>query len=284
MVRGSKAAFGFTTDPGRRDVLVRPHPGRRAVPRGDRGGHPGGLARVRARGVRRGTVALRGNHRGHRRRGLRRPLLRRPETRIWSTPEMVLVGDAAHAASPADAPGRVDGARGQRRARAVPARPAGPGVGVRGVRRTSPRARREAGGGERGPGRRRKAAAGSTRTTSTGTRRSPRRAARVADHQFRRQPHRFRGRRCSIIASSAPAAAVPKPGLSWATVVSAGSTRDATSMSSKPTTDRSAGTDKPAARAASRAPTAISSLAANTAVGGSLRASSRRIPTNPLSR
>ena len=53
----------------------------------------------------------------------------------------------------------------------------------------------------------------------------------------------------------------------WRTVVRDGDPTAAKSMSSKPTTDRSPGTDTPAAAKAWMAPIAISSLAAKTAVG-----------------
>ena len=53
-----------------------------------------------------------------------------------------------------------------------------------------------------------------------------------------------------------------------ATVVSAGVVKDARSMSSKPTTDRSSGSCRPRSRAARMTPRARLSLCANTAVGG----------------
>ncbi|WP_410668963.1 FAD-dependent oxidoreductase [Amycolatopsis sp. cmx-4-68] len=105
MVRGSKAAFGFTTDPeGATFWFARiPDPERpraeiaAVTPAGWRGfahaafaGEPLPCAEI---------VAATGDEvfGGH--------SYDVPETRVWSTPRMVLAGDAAHAASPADAQG-----------------------------------------------------------------------------------------------------------------------------------------------------------------------------------
>ena len=105
MVRGSKAAFGFTTDPdgatfwfARIPDTERPRDEIAAVtPAGWRefahaafAGEPLPCAEI---------IAATGDEvfGGH--------SYDVPETRVWSTPEMVLTGDAAHAASPAAAQG-----------------------------------------------------------------------------------------------------------------------------------------------------------------------------------
>ena len=75
-------------------------------------------------------------------------------------------------------------------------------------------------------------------------------------------------------------AATPSSWRGMLTVVSAGLARRATLVLPKPTTLRSSGTRSPAMRAASTAPSAISSFAAKIAVGPSL-ASSRLAASNP---
>ena len=73
--------------------------------------------------------------------------------------------------------------------------------------------------------------------------------------------------RPSMRAVTASTAARPMAKRGWRTVVSAGDPTAAKSMSSKPTTDISPGTDTPASEKAWMAPIAISSLAAKIAVG-----------------
>ena len=68
-------------------------------------------------------------------------------------------------------------------------------------------------------------------------------------------------------ASSSRTAASPLPRMGWWTVVSGGSVDSARSMSSKPTTLTSAGTERPRSRSARIAPIAIASLIARIAVG-----------------
>jgi hypothetical protein len=67
----------------------------------------------------------------------------------------------------------------------------------------------------------------------------------------------------------------------WRTVVSGGAQNRASWVSSKPTTLRSSGTRSPRRRAASITPAAVSSLPANTAVGGSGRSSRAVAPATP---
>ncbi|CAM5601191.1 hypothetical protein SGRIM128S_06431 [Streptomyces griseomycini] len=64
-------------------------------------------------------------------------------------------------------------------------------------------------------------------------------------------------------------------------MVSGGADQRTSGRSSKPTTLMSSGTLSPRRRSASIAPSAIWSLAANTAVGGSGRSSRALQPTNP---
>lgn len=101
MVRGSKAAFGFTTDPGgatfwfaripdaerpRAEIAAVTPAGWREFAHAAFAGEPLPCAEI---------IAATGEEvfGGH--------AYDVPETRVWSTPEMVLAGDAAHAASPA---------------------------------------------------------------------------------------------------------------------------------------------------------------------------------------
>ena len=65
------------------------------------------------------------------------------------------------------------------------------------------------------------------------------------------------------------------------TVVSAGTLTRATGMSSKPVTERSAGTRSPRFCAAWRAPMAMTSVDATSAVGGSGRSMSRSRTSTP---
>jgi 2-polyprenyl-6-methoxyphenol hydroxylase-like FAD-dependent oxidoreductase len=105
MVRGSKAAFGFTTDPGgatfwfaripdeerpRAEIAAVSPAGWREFAHAAFAGEPLPCADI---------IAATGDEvfGGH--------SYDVPETRVWSTPEMVLIGDAAHAASPASAQG-----------------------------------------------------------------------------------------------------------------------------------------------------------------------------------
>lgn len=105
MVRGSKAAFGFTTDPDgatfwfaripdeerpRAEIAAVTPAGWREFAHAAFAGEPLPCADI---------IAATGDEifGGH--------SYDVPETRVWSTPEMVLVGDAAHAASPASAQG-----------------------------------------------------------------------------------------------------------------------------------------------------------------------------------
>jgi site-specific DNA recombinase len=67
----------------------------------------------------------------------------------------------------------------------------------------------------------------------------------------------------------------------WRTVVSGGDANHATWVSSNPTTLRSSGIRRPRARAASMTPAAVSSLPANTAVGGCGRSRSTAPATTP---
>ena len=105
MVRGSKAAFGFTTDPdgatfwfaripdgerSRAEIAAVTPAGWREFAHAAFAGEPLPCAEI---------IAATGDEvfGGH--------SYDVPETRVWSTPGMVLVGDAAHAASPASAQG-----------------------------------------------------------------------------------------------------------------------------------------------------------------------------------
>ncbi|MEV7045194.1 NAD(P)/FAD-dependent oxidoreductase [Amycolatopsis sp. NPDC051061] len=105
MVRGSKAAFGFTTDPdgatfwfaripdperSREEIAAVTPAGWREFAHAAFAGEPLPCAEI---------IAATGDELfgGH--------SYDVPETRVWSIPEMVLVGDAAHAASPAAAQG-----------------------------------------------------------------------------------------------------------------------------------------------------------------------------------
>jgi 2-polyprenyl-6-methoxyphenol hydroxylase-like FAD-dependent oxidoreductase len=105
MVRGSKAAFGFTTDPdgatfwfaripdeerSRAEIAAVTPAGWREFAHAAFAGEPLPCADI---------IAATGDEvfGGH--------SYDVPETRVWSTPGMVLVGDAAHAASPASAQG-----------------------------------------------------------------------------------------------------------------------------------------------------------------------------------
>jgi 2-polyprenyl-6-methoxyphenol hydroxylase-like FAD-dependent oxidoreductase len=105
MVRGSKAAFGFTTDPdgatfwfaripdterSREEIAAVTPAGWREFAHAAFAGEPLPCAEI---------IAATGEEvfGGH--------SYDLPETRVWSTPEMVLAGDAAHAASPAAAQG-----------------------------------------------------------------------------------------------------------------------------------------------------------------------------------
>ena len=105
MVRGSKAAFGFTTDPdgatfwfaripdterSREDIAAVTPAGWREFAHAAFAGEPLPCAEIIAAT---GEEVF-GDH-----------SYDLPETRVWSTPEMVLAGDAAHAASPAAAQG-----------------------------------------------------------------------------------------------------------------------------------------------------------------------------------
>src|SRR6478735_5606543 len=78
------------------------------------------------------------------------------------------------------------------------------------------------------------------------------------------------GSACRSIASSSRSVAMrPFSSCGCAIVVSGGVARAAAGVSSKPTSDNSAGTETPSSTAAWRAPIARTSLIARTAVGGS---------------
>ena len=73
----------------------------------------------------------------------------------------------------------------------------------------------------------------------------------------------------------------PSSASGWRTDVSRGVTITACSVSSKPTTDRSSGTERPSSRAACSAPIATLSLKPKIAVGGSGSESSWRAASVP---